>query len=115
MRSLFLLASLAPALAAAQPGLEAPVEQPTPFVPRWTFAARAGVTALVLETHIEGGGFGPYFELAGGRWISPIASIELFASYQTVADGTMDGDFGYTYTQTRERIVDVAARASYHV
>jgi hypothetical protein len=115
LRALVASSILAPALAAAQPGNEPPTETPPPFAAHFEYAARVGVAGLWVPDNIfDRSGTGPYLELEIARRFSPRFSLAAFASYLTVGDEADDGDFGYSTTYNRDRVVDVGLRARYH-
>ena len=115
MRPLAILV-LVPSLAHAQPGLEPPVEVEPPFVPHMEYAARAGIGwgALDLGGIADRDGTGPYFDVEVGRRITPELALSGFVSYLTLGTNGNDGDFGYETNWTRDRLIDVGARLSYH-
>jgi hypothetical protein len=88
-----------------------------PFVPYMQVAVHAGVGAALLRStpgDIQRSGTGPYIELELSRRMSTPVTFALYASYLTTGDEGQDADFGYSTTWSRDRIVDVAARARYH-
>jgi len=88
-----------------------------PFVPTMHVAAHVGVGAALLTApgQVEHTGAGPYVDLEVARRMSPPVSLSVHGSYFTSGDDGGDADFGYSTTWSRDRIVDVAARATYHV
>ncbi len=115
MRGAFVLVLLVPAVARAQPGLEPPVEIEPPFVPHMEAAARAGLGwGLIPGGIADRSGSGPYFDLEVGRRLNRELAISGFVSYLTIGAPATDADFGYETDWTRDRLIDVGARVSYH-